>query len=376
MKDSFWVPKPRLQIPRSPLFLQASSDESVSIHLCSAHPGTFRKKKDKADPVSDTKEFRQNNCIKQSWNTARGYLIKHQLEQQTTRSHSFWNGDSMGEVGSCRQAEFTDTKTEERHYRPWGWNKKPSSVVQHGRGVDNLVFQLLANLRKRCDFWYVLYRVIYEHFASAELQAPEAKKPASHAGGSSYVFNKPQIALLCTGAMTLTSHHHHWNALEAKGNAQSCQSHCNIDPSPRSGGPGPDSAVVNSLAKLFWHLDQARRHFWFPFFWEPSPRAESHFPPLENRKVYTWCLPSRKVTRLITRVSTGGRRHIVDYQKEHGMWSPKTPVLPQPFTPCSNLAWCLSHFDTSFLIFKVRTLLRPMVDKAVMRCKWHMRNSP
>lgn len=75
-----------------------------------------------------------------------------------------------------------------------------------------------------------MYRLI--HSTSAELQAPETEKPASHAGGSSYVFDKPQIALLCTRAMTLTSHHHHWNALEAKGNAQSRQSLCNMDPNP------------------------------------------------------------------------------------------------------------------------------------------------
>lgn len=212
--------------------------------------------------------------------------------------------------------------------------------------------------------------MIYEHFISAELQAPEAKQPDSHAGGSSYVFDKPQIALLCTGPMTLTSHHHHWNALEAKGNAQSCQSHCNIDPNPGRRGPGPDSAAVNSLAKLFWHLYWAWRHFWFLFFWEPSPQAESHFPPLENRRVYTWCLSSRKVISLVTRLQTGGRRNIVDYKKEHRMCSPKTSVLPWWFTHCSNLAWCSSHFDTSFLIF---TLIPSMLDKAVMRCKWHMR---
>lgn len=55
----------------------------------------------------------------------------------------------MEEVGSCRQAGFTETKREEGCSRPRGWNKKLSSVVQHGRGVDNLIFQLLANLKKK-----------------------------------------------------------------------------------------------------------------------------------------------------------------------------------------------------------------------------------
>ena len=123
-------------------------------------------------------------------------------------------------------------------------------------------------------------------FCFSCLQAPESEKPASHAGGSSYVLDQPQIALLCTRAMTLTSHHHHWNALEAKGNAWSRQSHCNINPKSRgSGGERSVLATLNSLAKLFWHLDQAQRHFWIPFFCKSSPQAEHHFPyPLGKQK--------------------------------------------------------------------------------------------
>lgn len=41
----------------------------------------------------------------------------------------------------------------------------------------------------------------------------------------------------------------------------------------------------------------------------------------------------------------------------------------QPFTQCVNLAWCLSHFGTSFFIVKVRTRILPTLDKAIMRCK-------
>jgi len=74
---------------------------------------------------------------------------------------------------------------------------------------------------------------------------------------------------------------------------------------------------------------------------------------LENIKGYTRCLPSRKVTSLVTRPWTAGGKSIMDYKKEDRMWSPKTPVLSQPFTHCVNLAWYSSHFGTSFLIFKV-----------------------
>lgn len=72
---------------------------------------------------------------------ARRYLIKHQLEQQATVSHAFWNGDSTGEVMSCRQAG--ETKRRKRDIPGPVDGRKLSSLVQHGRVTNNLVFQLL-----------------------------------------------------------------------------------------------------------------------------------------------------------------------------------------------------------------------------------------
>lgn len=153
--------------------------------------------------------------------------------------------------------------------------------------------------------------------------------------------------------MTLTSHHHHWNVLEAKGNAQSCQSHCDIDPNPGGGGPEPDSAVVNSLAKLFWHLDQARRRFWIPSFWEPSPQVESYFPSLESRKATQDASHQEKWLVLLPGY---GR------QAEEALWITKWS------TGCGiqRLLSCLSHLLTVWTWHGPRAILAP----APLSLKW------
>lgn len=93
------------------------------------------------------------------------------------------------------------------------------------------------------------------------------------------ILDQALAALLCTRAMTLTSHHHHWNkCLRGQGKCtelpESLQHRSKIQ---GECGEGPDSLMVNSLAKLFWHLDQTRRHFWIPFFCKPLPQAKRHF---------------------------------------------------------------------------------------------------
>ena len=67
--------------------------------------------------------------------------------------------------------------------------------------------------------------------------------------------------------------------------------------------------MANALAKLFWHLDQTPRHFWIPFFYDPSPKLKAIFPtPLEDTGGCTGHLPCRgdeKVAGLVT--GPGGR---------------------------------------------------------------------
>lgn len=159
--------------------------------------------------------------------------------------------------------------------------------------VENLAFQLLKQTwRQRCCTFDVCYTQWYEYLATAAYR-PEPEKPASPAGGSSYALNQPLTALLCTRAMTLTSHHHHWNEClrgqeKCTKPPESLQHRSEIQ---GEWGEGPDSAMVNSLAKLFWHLDQTWRHFWIPFFCKPSPQAESHFPFLLRKQKRLCMMP-------------------------------------------------------------------------------------
>lgn len=87
---------------------------------------------------------------------------------------------------------------------------------------------------------------------------PEPEGPAWQAGGPRYVFHQPYLALLCTRAMTPTSRHRHWNAVEVKGNAGRRQSCCDIGPKSGRGGL---TQRGNSLTSLSWHLGQTHSRF-------------------------------------------------------------------------------------------------------------------
>lgn len=131
--------------------------------------------------------------------------------------------------------------------------------------------------------------------------------------------------------MTLTSHHHHWNAFEAKGKVRNCQSHCNIDPRSAAGGGGgwPDAAWQTHLpnssgtrtrledisgSHFSVNLQQSRKPC-FPPPWKAEEAAQDAFHAEVTRK---WLC------------SLAGGRSISDYRKEPGSGS-EDHVLP----PCA-----------------------------------------
>lgn len=112
--------------------------------------------------------------------------------------------------------------------------------------------------------------------------------------------------------MTLTSHHHHWNAFEAKGKVRNCQSHCNIDPRSAAGGGGgwPDAAwqthLPNSSGTRTRLEDISGSHFSVNL---QQSRKPCFPPPLEGRRGCTGCLPCRGDKKVAVLIS-GRKKHL------------------------------------------------------------------
>lgn len=215
-------------------------------------------------------------------------------------------------------------------------------------------------------FWCLLHTVIWISYYSC-LQA-WAWEASLTAGGSSYALDQPLTALLCTRAMTLTSHHHHWNECLW----------------------GQEKWATIVIATLIWNPGEVGRRAWLPDG-EPTcqtlltwTRLEdisgSHFSInlhklkaifisfLENKKAMHDAFSHQEVISkgpsLVTRQCG---KSTMDYSKEHGLQSPE-PYVPSAIILHMNLAWCLNHYSISVLIFKVRNPYQ-LPQKAFRRFK-------
>lgn len=163
--------------------------------------------------------------------------------------------------------------------------------------------------------------------------------------------------------MTLTSHHHHWNALEAKGNTHNGQRHCkNPSKLQTVGEERPDSAVVNSSAPgpgLKTVLDPVT--LWtFTTSWGPFPYPLGK-KKQKNRKVYARWFPSR-----IEQKSNQSCSQALHHNAEETPWITKTALDGEP-----KLVFCLGHL----LTISVSTLL-PFVWEYDQTASEHSRGQP